>query len=260
MSLLVRRTLLIGLTLSSCVHFASAQQVQPGDELGAKALFYNASGSVVSVPSAPAPDVAKAKPGGAPATQVARAKPQTPTTLALRASVLLVASDGGTREVKPSHKFQSGDRIKVSFKASRTSYFYLATVGTSGKVQLLAPRRGEPAILEAGLSYQFPAAQNAYFRFDKQPGKEVLWAVLSDEPLSAIDLGGGQIAQVQHPEGTRVPSQMIVASVSEDMTSKDLTFEEDTDAAYASIRPTALLRPDVSKKPRVMVKLVLDHQ
>ena len=261
MSLRVLHLAIIGLSLATPCPYSLAQEPQRADDLGAKALFYNASGAVVSVPSATTRTEVKAnKPQGSTATQSARRKPQEPmTTLALRVSVLLVSADGGTREVKPSHQFGSGDRIKLAFNANRAGYFYLATVGSSGRVQVLSPRRGEPAVLEAGYRYQFPTAQNAYFKFDQRSGKEELWAVLSDEPLSAIDLGAGRIAQVQQPEGVRVAS-LAVASVSNDMSSKDLVLEEDAEAAYASIKPSALQRHDTSKKPRVMVKLVLDHQ
>jgi hypothetical protein len=261
MSLLAHRTSLMGLALSVFVSLSTAQQPPSDDELGAKALFYNTSGAVVSVPSATPAIDAKSKPSSDVATApVARAKPSPSTTmLALRASVLLVGPDGGTREVKPSHKFQSGDRLKLAFTSNVSGYFYLATVGSTGKVQVLAPRRGEPAVLEAGFRYQFPAAQTGFFKFDQQPGKEELWAVLTDEPLSAIDLGAGRIAQVQQPENSRLVSQ-AVASAADDMASKDLVFEEDTQAVYASLKPSTMPRPDSSKRPRVMVKLVLDHQ
>jgi Domain of unknown function (DUF4384) len=222
---------------------------QPSDDLGAKALFYNAGGAVVSVPSKSAE----------PAKGVVAAPRKAPPVLALRASVLLVSADGGTREVKPSHPFQSGDRIKLSFTANRSGHFYLATVGSSGKVQILAPRRGEQAVLEAGYRYQYPAAQNSYFKFDGQAGKEVLWAVLADEPLQAINLGDGRVAQVNTGDGKATGAQ-AVASVSDEFAGKDLVFEEDAEAAYASVKPSAHRRNDQGSKPRVMVKLVLDHK
>ena len=52
--------------------------------------------------------------------------------LALRATVLLASDGGATREVKPSHVFRTGDRIKLSFTSSKTGYFYLATIGKRG--------------------------------------------------------------------------------------------------------------------------------
>lgn len=218
-------------------------------EFGAKALFYNASGAIESVPS---------KTEEPPKTAAAQPTRKPAPTLALRASVLLASADGGTREVRPSHPFRTGDRIKLAFTANRTGYFYLATLGSSGKVQILAPRRGEPAILEAGYRYQYPAAQSAYFRFDGQAGKETLWAVLADEPLQAISLGDGRVAQIPQAEGGSVPAS-AVASVSDELAGKDLIFEEDAEAAYASVRPSADRRAALGAKPKVMVRLVLDH-
>ncbi|QTN22201.1 DUF4384 domain-containing protein [Rhizobacter sp. AJA081-3] len=237
--------LVSGITLAPVAGLAQ----QATDDLGAKALFYNASGAVVSVPSKTS----------APPKEVVAAPRKAPPVLALRASVLLVAADGGTREVKPSHAFKTGDRIKLSFAANRSGFFYLATVGSSGKVQILAPRRGEPATLEAGYRYQYPASPTGYFKFDGAPGKEVLWAVLADEPLTAIDLGEGRIAQVQRAEGS-TPVQQSVASVANEFAGKDLVFEEDSEAAYASVKPSAMKPGGTPAKPKVMVRLVLDHQ
>jgi hypothetical protein len=260
MSLRTRRLAIIGLSLAAICPLVRAQGPQRDAEFGAKALFYNAGGAVVSVATAPPPVEANAKPPSPQPTKIARSKETIPpAVLALRASVLLASANGGTREVRPSHPFTTGDKIKLEIIANRTGYFYLVSVGSAGEVQLLAPRRGDAAILEGGFHYQYPGTKSTYFKFDQHPGKEELWAVLSDEPLNAIDLGGGRVARVAQPDGGRDRAE-VVASATEYMGSKGFTIEEDDEAAYASTKPVSLQQPNSSSKPRVMLKLVLDHQ
>ena len=138
----------------------------------------------------------------------------------------------------------------------------MATIGTSGRVQLLAPRKGEAAAIQAGFKYQYPASAKAYFKFDQQAGQEELWAVLSDAPLDAISLGAGRVAEVQVRETTPATGPAASQAIADatTMVSKDLVFEEDAEAAYASIKPTAVVLPASPRKPAVMLKIVLNHQ
>lgn len=236
----------------------SAQPPPAGDDLGAKALFYNVQGDISSVPTASA-----ARPSAPPAAPrpTSPKAPQEPV-LALRGSVLLVGPDGGTREVKPSHEFRSGDRVKVAFTSNRAGYLYLITVGSSGGLQVLAPRPGDPAKVQPGFRYQYPASPTAYFRFDHQPGREEIWAVLSDEPLDAVNLGQGRVLAVKAAE-PRLQAQAAaqIVDAAELLAGKDLVFEEDPQAAYTSIRP-AVSGPDTAsiKQHAVTLKMVLTHQ
>jgi len=241
----------------------------PVEEFGAKALFYNADGRVATVASNGSDVAIAAVAAPAPvATSTAKksSKPaSSPAVLALRASVLLVAEGGGTREVKPSYGFKSGDKIKLAFTSNKSGYFYLATLGTSGKVQLLAPRKGEPAVLSAGNRYIFPASSTGYFRLDGKTGKEELWAVLSDVPLDAINMGAGQVAHLDSSQNAAPTAAVALASkatvdITDQLASKDLVFEEDGEAAYASMKPAAYLQPSNKRKPSIVVKLTLNHQ
>lgn len=251
-------------------HSSQALAAETDSDLGAKALFYNASGVTTQVSSAaPAAAQPLQPPNGKSGTaRLAGTKPKLPVTpLALRAAVLLAADSGGTREVKPSYTFRTDDRIKLSFTANKTGYFYLATIGSTGRVQILAPRANEPAILEAGNRYTFPAKSHAYFRFDSKKGKEELWAILSDTPLDSINMGGGQIAQLSPsaPSSTN-PSNVVLAEksiaevdVGDTLASKDLVFEEDANALFASVKPSAYTQGG-SSKASVVVKLILTHE
>lgn len=245
-----------------------AQGGAQADDLGAKALFYSAQGDLVSVPTLAKPSQepmavvnndgkkAKANP------PVAKTKSKHSPSLALRGTVLQLASDGGTREVKPSHIFKSGDRIKVAFTSNLAGYFYLVTVGASGRIQLLAPEQGKTVTVQPGYRYQFPASPTAYLRFDGQTGKEELWAILSDQPLDVVKLGPDRLVAINTSKpGAATQANDRVADAVEMLASKDLVFEEDAQAAYASFRPsTAISTLQTLPRQAVTLKIVLNHQ
>ena len=79
----------VAIASAPCAHAQTSDA-----EWGAKALFYNTSGAVVSVESAAASSSTVAS---AERIRPGQAKPSNPTVLALRASALLVAADGGTQ-------------------------------------------------------------------------------------------------------------------------------------------------------------------
>lgn len=265
-------TVAIALGVVTAAIAGTMQNVQSQEvgSLSAKALFYNASGNLTGVTT----DEPKAEPASAPGPQAAsgasdsKPKPSPPSQaarpLALRSAVLLVTEGGGTREVKPSYKFKTSDRVKLAFTSSRAGYFYLATVGSSGRVQVLAPRANEPAILQPGYRYTFPVSPTGYFRFDSNVGKEELWAVLSDDPLSAINMGAGQIVEISAPTNQSQPNVVpankytSVANLTDELATRDLLFEEDSNALYVSAKPVAYT-PTSAAKPSVIVKLTLSH-
>lgn len=259
-----------GLVLAVCAlsaalsagHACAQSGAAQSEELGARAIFYDSDGKLATVPSASAES--KPAPGGSKAPPAAAVHKPQPVP-ALRASVLLVGDGGRTREVSPSHVFGSGDRIRLDFVANRAGYFYLVAVGSSGRVQVIAPRAGEPAYLAARNRYTYPGNPRAYFRFDTQVGKEELWAVLSEEPLSAITLGSGLTASIEQPmpAGASAPTQVASNAkldVTDPVSTKDLVFEEDSEAAYASIKPSAYQTESGPRKPPIMIRLVLNHR
>jgi hypothetical protein len=259
----------IGLTIAFAVASVFAQISDKSPELNAKALFYSATGEMTQVTTAtpqaePARNSDKQESRTTPKVGVTKRPSLASSPLALRSSVLLLSESGKLIETKPSHTFQTGDRVKLAFSASKSGYFYLATIGSSGKVQVLAPRPGEPAVIEAGNRYSFPSNPTGYFRFDSTKGREEIWAILSDEPLDAINMGGGLVAQLgTKPETSNGINPSILAGksildISSDLSSKDLVFEEDASALFASVKPHASLTNSKSKPP-VVVKLLLQH-
>ena len=264
----LRQTARIAVTaIAALVGQSTAGAAEPEGAFSAKALFYNTEGALVSVQSgspvaAQAP--AQAKPSAIPSKRPVAPRPPEPAVLALRGSVLLVGPDGGTREVKPSQIFRSGDRIKVAFTSNRAGYLYVIGVGASGRAQLLAPRAGEHPTIQPGYRYQFPGAPTAFFRFDHQAGQEEIWAVLADQPLDVVRLGQDRLVSIAYSEGA-APGQSVspasrVADAGGMLASKDLVLEEDADAAYSSMRPVKSA-PRVTSLPiqAVTLKMTLIH-
>jgi len=236
-----------------------AQDTSPSSELSAKALFYNSSGGLTQVNSqGSGRKVSSAKPSVAVASNAHKGGAERP--LALRASVLLATADGKTVELKPSHKFHTGDRVKLAFSTNKAGYFYLVTIGSSGKAQILAPRPGEPVRVETGNRYTFPSSPTGYFRFDSTKGQEEIWAVLSDEPLAALNMGQGVVTNLPQQPGSPTPGNLlVVADLSTELSGKDLTFEEDSTALFASAKPVSM-HTGSNSKPPVIVKLLLKHE
>lgn len=263
----LRQTACLAATaFAALVWLPTAGAAEPEGALSAKALFYNTEGALVSVQSG-SPGAAQAPTQAKPSAN-ANKRPESPRDTAvpaLRGSVLLVGPDGGTREVKPSNIFRSGDRIKVAVTSNRAGYLYVIGVGASGRAQLLAPRAGEQAIIQPGYRYQFPGSPTAYFRFDHQAGQEEIWAVLADQPLDVVRLGQDRLVSIASPAGAApgLPASPAsrIADAGTMLASKDLIFEEDADAAYSSMRPV-MSTPSVTTLPiqAVTLKMTLMHR
>ena len=72
-----------------------------------------------------------------------------------------------------------------------------------------------------------------------------------------------QLPQASHTPasaGTIVPAPKVSSDLTLQLASKDLVFEEDSEAAYAYVKPAAYLRSSAGAKPTIVIKLVLNHQ
>lgn len=265
-----RRQSVPALVIAAAAAFGVPNKAAAGAEgdFSAKPLFYDTAGVLVSIPSASTR--AQATPHTVTHATVSRkgsgaSRRAGQTVLAMRGSVLLFGADGGTREVKPSRVFRSGDRIKVAFTSNRAGYLYVISVGSTGKAQLIAPRGGETAAIQPGYKYQFPKARMAHLRFDHQPGTEEIWAVLSDHPLDVVRLDIGQLVSVVRPDvfaqSSASSSSPVMVDAGGMLASKELIFEEDVGAAYASMRPnTAAIGETALPTQMVTLKMSLTHR
>ncbi len=125
------RFAVLNLTLIASAVFAEDTS---SSELSAKALFYKTNGEIAQVETSPtnqstagreslAAGGKKAPTGRADHATKRTQSGQSQVPLALRASVLLAGDAGKTVEVRPSYKFNSGDRIKLAFSTDVSPEF-----------------------------------------------------------------------------------------------------------------------------------------
>jgi hypothetical protein len=165
------------------------------------------------------------------------------TSLGLRCSVLLRGADNEYAEVTPGTVFHSGDHIRLSFLANEPGYFYVIQQGSSGAWSPIYPPRNASADstrIEAGKLQIVPAGPHS-FLFDKQPGVEKLYVILSRTPIDDVDrairnLSNGGAAPSPDTGDNSPPleaANVIPDVFVQKLASRDLTLvdEEKVDAA-----------------------------
>lgn len=95
----------------------------------------------------------------------------------LKVTIYQLGSNG-LRPVNPGQSFTSGDRIKVKFQSNFDGYIYVINLTLGGERRLLFPRPlSRRNNVRAGQAYDIPSSGE--FRFDENPGLEVLQVVMS---------------------------------------------------------------------------------
>ena len=221
------RLLTVAILAVGCATLAAVPGPSPADEpkaaaLSPRAIFYKD----LTINPLPAPVSAG----------------KVPTALVLRASVKLIGAGGGYAEVPPTREFRSGERIRLAFAANSAGFFYLATIGSSGRVQVLEPRRGhETPVLLPGQTYEFPPAPRL-LEFDDRPGTEEMYVFLSEVPLDVLDFGEGRRERVG-------PGGSVAAVTARDMSV--VAIEQDREATYKAADPG---------RSHIVQKMVLTHR
>jgi hypothetical protein len=121
-------------------------------------------------------------------------------------------------EVASGAVFHSGDHIRLSFLANEPGYFYVIQQGSSGAWSPIfpPPNAGPDANkIQAGQPQIVPGGTRA-FAFDKNPGNEKLYVILSKAPIADIDqvienLRTGKAAEPAKPSGGDDTGQMVEA-------------------------------------------------
>jgi len=138
--------------------------------------------------------------------------------LGLRCSVMLRDASNEYAEVTPGTVFHSGDHIRLSFLANEPGYFYVIQQGSSGAWSPIfpPPNAGPDANkVLAGQPQVVPSGTRA-FSFDRHPGNEKLYVILSRTPIADIDrvienLRTGKAAQPSEPAGVGDAGSMMEA-------------------------------------------------
>lgn len=79
---------------------------------------------------------------------------------------------------------RSGEEIRFELVCDQRAYVYLLALGSSGRISMLQPFSGrtDDALQEAGVARSLPSTAE-FLPLDETPGKEILYAFASEEPL-----------------------------------------------------------------------------
>ena len=178
-------------------------------------MFYSASDLLPGRKTPPAP--AKKHDGGSQRPEPAAHRPpakdaeqyfqtvgQTERPLGLRYTLLREAG-GALVESTPGTVFHSGDLIRLSVMGNQRSYVYVVSRGSSGVWSPLFPNAASAQRsneIVPGRAYQIPGGPGEYFRFDKEPGEERIFILLSRQPVTDLDALVRGLAGEQRPMPT----------------------------------------------------------
>jgi len=296
-----------GFLVVLCATSLASGQKPSKKQLTARELFYAATTAAAKPPEPAKPDPPKPEPAKAPGktaavkntvrpvqpkpVEVAQADQTTPVRpvvrktapmpangqmpLGLRVNVMRYNSDGSTTDVLPDAVFHSGDRIRLSVESNAGGYLYIANQGSSGKWTPMFPsaeiQDGDNRA-EAMRSYTMPPG-NRVFTFDATAGQEVLFVVLSREPVADFEdlmykLKNGRKASDPEPPA-RADKQLIMASIDNKTVerlrrvySRDLIIESVDSSTPGDKKETAMffVNPTGSADACVTADIHLVHQ
>ena len=199
--------------------------------------------------------------------------------LGLRCSLLLRGLDDRYVEVPSSSVFHSGDHIRLSLLANEPGYIYVIQQGSTGAWSPVFPPPGstpDANKIAAGELQMVPGGTRA-FAFDKTPGDEKLYVILSRAPIGDIDhaIRGLQSDHKTEPPanpdsannvqaaGIKIPNDFIQQLASRDLTLVDeQTVNESNGDTNGGEKATYVVSkanaPDSS--PEVILKIDLRHE
>ena len=199
--------------------------------------------------------------------------------LGLRCSLLLRGLDGRYVEVPSNSVFHSGDHIRLSLLTNEPGYIYVIQQGSTGAWTPVFPPPGsaqDANKIAAGELQMVPGGTRA-FAFDKTPGDEKLYVILSRTPIADIDhaiqglKGDHPPAPSTNSGGTNdvmmaandIPNLFVQKLVSRDLTLVDeQTVNDSTGDAESGEKATYVVsRVSASdSSSQVVLKLDLRHE
>jgi hypothetical protein len=104
-----------------------------------------------------------------------------------RVALLDEGRDGRSREhlVSARRTFYDGQRFRLRIEAGRPGYVYVLCQTSQGNVVLLSPAQASDNFIDGGTVSSLPI--RGWFRFDREPGAERLYIVLSEQPITELD-------------------------------------------------------------------------
>jgi hypothetical protein len=151
----------------------------------------------------------------------------------LKYRILLKTPDCDIRDVDSSHKFRTGDGIRLWFESNVDGFLYVLDKQSSGVETLLFPH---PEInngtnnVERGISYPVPVT--AWFIFKGVPGEERITAIVSKTPLKAVP----QLAKEQDQKPISIAA--VLEELRRSVSSRDLVlFQEKAPVSRLTPQP-----------------------
>jgi hypothetical protein len=94
--------------------------------------------------------------------------------------------DGQAQPVAPKHVFNTGDVIRIRVTSEYDGYLYVMDQGTSGRFSTVFPSgtAGTDNQVHRGQSYLVPSTTDGWFQISGPPGFDVLYFLLSPEPIA----------------------------------------------------------------------------
>ena len=172
---------IIALSLALLMNGAAAQE-----GYSAKSLSFGEDGAVstanTGTPAPAEPAKAVAKKAVAKKSVVAAAKKsKIDTQIGTSYFIRIKNSDGSTRDVLASRKFNTGEKFQLGVKVNRPSYVYVLNQAPDGKVTQIYPQPGKDNFIDAMGTVFLPG--RGAFEFEGPPGTEQLLVYLSPKPL-----------------------------------------------------------------------------
>jgi Domain of unknown function (DUF4384) len=110
------------------------------------------------------------------------------------------------RSVDLQHVFHRGDLLRLRMLSGRGGYLYIVNQSSSGKLSLIFPQQSATDNrIEAGKEYIVPASRRRWLSIEDPPGHEVLYFVLSSEPMRRHELQPPRLA----PQAPLPPDQLV---------------------------------------------------
>ena len=164
----------------------------------------------------------------------ASAKTQTsiPQAVVAVKTTIELERNGVTSTVLPTHKFRSGDRVKIVYSTNVDAYVYWISQGTSGDYYMLFPnpKAGTDNFVKKNDLQTIPVKGN--FKFSGKAGVEKILLVMSPQRIPELEQASREAAI----KGGRIRGEAreigkVEHSVKSKRKSRDLRYEEDEDEA-----------------------------
>jgi len=190
-------------------------------------------------------------------TNLTEARPN----IGIRYEITQLLDDCERASVDPGTVFKAGDRVRFSLESNTDGYLYIINRGTSGKWKYIFPHpminSGNNSI-QKGQKYTIPP-QN-WLQFDKNPGQEEIFIVLSRSKVDPFE--SGVLKQGQAPAEQPI-ADAVIDELNSHVKTRALVFEKEESVTKVAsftkpqVQNTYAVNPEPDSY--FVTKVVLQH-